>query len=55
VPVGLVIHPSGEKAWVAATQADAVVVLEPETLNVLDALEAGREPDGMAYSSVAGK
>jgi YVTN family beta-propeller protein len=50
VPVGLVISPKGNRAWVAATQADAVVVIEPETLKVIDILTAGKEPDGMAYS-----
>lgn len=50
VPVGLVNSPSGSTAWVAATQADAVVVIETETLVVRDLLRAGREPDGMAFS-----
>ena len=52
VPVGIVISPTGDRAWVAATQADAVVVIETRTLRVIGALAAGREPDGMAYSSV---
>lgn len=52
VPVGLVIAPAGDRAWVAATQADAVVVIDPETLKVIDILTAGKEPDGMAYSSL---
>jgi YVTN family beta-propeller protein len=50
VPVGLVISPDGETAWVAATQADAVVVVEPRQLVVRDLLAAGHEPDGMAFS-----
>jgi YVTN family beta-propeller protein len=49
VPVGLVIAPDGRSAWVAATQADAVVELDPETLEVRDVIRAGREPDGMAF------
>ena len=53
VPVGLIIDPSGDRAWVAATQADAVVVVETAKLAVLDLLRAGREPDGMAFSSVS--
>jgi YVTN family beta-propeller protein len=52
VPVGLVIAPDGKRAWVAATQADAVVVFDPSSLEVLDLVKAGQEPDGMAYSSV---
>ncbi len=50
VPVGLVISPARDVAWVAATQADAVVVMEPTHLRVVDLLRAGREPDGMAFS-----
>jgi YVTN family beta-propeller protein len=50
VPVGLVIAPDGRTAWVAATQADVVVAIEPRTLEVKGVIEAGREPDGMAYS-----
>ncbi len=50
VPVGLVIAPSGDLAWIAATQADVVVAVEPANLEVTDLLAAGREPDGMAYS-----
>ncbi len=52
VPVGLVIDPSGREAWVAATQADVVVVIEPEQLEVRHLLEAGHEPDGMAFTPV---
>ncbi len=50
VPVGLVIAPDGETAWVAATQADVVVIIDPRTLEIEGLLQAGREPDGMAYS-----
>ena len=53
VPIGLVVAPDGKRAWVAATQADAVVVLDPASLEVLDLVKAGQEPDGMAYSPVA--
>lgn len=51
VPVGLVIAPDGATAWVAATQADAVVVIDPADLSVTGLIEAGREPDGMAYAA----
>jgi YVTN family beta-propeller protein len=50
VPVGLVIAPDGKTAWVAATQSDAVVAIDPLTLEVRDILRAGREPDGMAFA-----
>lgn len=53
VPVGLVIHPTGELAWVAATQADAVVVIETDGLEVRGLLRAGKEPDGMSFSPLS--
>jgi YVTN family beta-propeller protein len=52
VPVGLVIHPDGDRAFVAATQADVVLVIDPSNLEVLETLRAGEEPDGMAYSTL---
>lgn len=48
VPVGLVI--AGERAYVAATQADVIVVIDSRTLQVVGALKTGREPDGMALA-----
>lgn len=51
VPVGLVVSPANDVVWVAATQADVVVVMEPTRMQVLDLLQAGKEPDGMAFSS----
>ena len=50
VPVGLVVSPDGRTAWVAATQADAVVVVSTEDLLVQGLLTAGHEPDGMAWA-----
>lgn len=49
VPVGLVIAPDGKSAYVAATQSDVVAVIDSVTLEVLDLIRAGREPDGMAF------
>ncbi len=50
VPVGLVISQDGGTAWVAATQADLVVQVSTDTLEVTDLIQAGREPDGMALA-----
>lgn len=50
VPVGLQVAPDGERAYVAATQADVVAVVSPSTLEVVDLLRAGHEPDGMAWT-----
>ncbi|MGK2857880.1 MAG: cytochrome D1 domain-containing protein [Thermoanaerobaculia bacterium] len=50
VPVGIVVAPDGKLAWIAATQADMVVVVDTQTLEVKDLVRAGREPDGMAFA-----
>jgi YVTN family beta-propeller protein len=50
VPVGLVVSPDGDTAWVAATQADTVVVVGMKDLVVKGLLSAGHEPDGMAWA-----
>ncbi|MGZ8781348.1 MAG: hypothetical protein ACXW31_15625, partial [Thermoanaerobaculia bacterium] len=50
VPVGIVMASDGKTAFVAATQSDAVVVIDTSTLEVRDLLKAGREPDGMALA-----
>jgi YVTN family beta-propeller protein len=52
VPIGIVIHPSGKKAWVAHTNADVVVEIDLESWEIVRLLEAGREPDGTAYSTL---
>ena len=52
VPVGLVIHPDGTRAYVAATQADVVLVVDPSTLELIETYKPGREPDGMALSTL---
>ena len=52
VPIGIVVHPSGKKAFVANANADAISVLDLETWQVIGKLKAGKEPDGMAYSPI---
>ena len=47
-PVGLWIAPDGKRAWVAATHADVIAVIDLDKLRVDDAWRAGREPDGLA-------
>ncbi len=47
-PVGLFIEPDGRRAWVAASHADVVVVIDLDQLRVDDAWVAGTEPDGLA-------
>jgi YVTN family beta-propeller protein len=52
VPIGIIIHPNGKKAWVAHTNADVVAEIDLESWKIVRLLEAGREPDGMAYSAL---
>ncbi len=47
-PVGLLITPDGKRAFVAASHADVVTVIDLEKNRVDDAWTAGREPDGLA-------
>jgi YVTN family beta-propeller protein len=52
VPIGVVVHPSGKRAWVAHANADVITVLDLESWTAVGTLKAGREPDGMAYSAL---
>jgi YVTN family beta-propeller protein len=52
VPVGIVVDPSGERAFVAHTNADAVAAFDLATGELAATLKAGREPDGMAFTPV---
>jgi YVTN family beta-propeller protein len=52
VPIGIVIHPDGKRAYVANSNADAVAILDLQEWKVAGTLKAGKEPDGMAYSSL---
>ena len=47
-PVGVLITPDGKRAYVAATHADVIIVIDLESFRVLDAWAAGKEPDGLA-------
>jgi YVTN family beta-propeller protein len=47
-PVGLLIAPDGNRAWVASTNADVVSVIDLEKLEVVGRLTAGNEPDGLS-------
>lgn len=48
VPVGLLVAPDGQRAWVASTNADVVSEIDLAKLAVVRRLTAGREPDGLA-------
>lgn len=53
VPIGVVVHPGGKRAWVAHANADVITILDLEKWTAAGTLTAGREPDGMAYSPLA--
>ncbi|RMF67466.1 MAG: hypothetical protein D6743_04825, partial [Calditrichaeota bacterium] len=50
VPVGILIDPESEYAYVANTNADVIAVIDLREWAVVDRLKAGREPDGLGYS-----
>lgn len=52
VPIGIEIAPDGKRAWVAAANADAIAILDLTEWKVVGTLTAGKEPDGMGYSSI---
>ncbi|HEY4228732.1 MAG TPA: cytochrome D1 domain-containing protein [Thermoanaerobaculia bacterium] len=47
-PVGVLLSPDGKRAWVAATHADVIAVIDLEKGRVEDAWPTGKEPDGLA-------
>ena len=52
VPVGILVHPSGDYAFIANTQADIVTVIDLDQLAIVGRIKAGREPDGLGYSAL---
>lgn len=50
VPIGLLVPPAGGVAFVANSNADAVVVFDLATGAILRALPTGAEPDGLAWT-----
>ncbi|XLS27742.1 beta-propeller fold lactonase family protein [Flavobacteriaceae bacterium M23B6Z8] len=52
VPVGILILPDNSFAFVANTNADVITVIDLEKMEITDRLTAGKEPDGLGYSSI---
>jgi YVTN family beta-propeller protein len=52
VPVGILMPDPLSVAFVANTNADTVTVIDLETLKIVARLKAGREPDGLGYSTL---
>ena len=53
IPIGVVVDPSGKRAWVALAGSDLIVELDADTWSITRTLKAGREPDGMSYSPLS--
>jgi len=51
-PVGILVVPQNDRAYVANTNADVVSVIDLQTWQVVDRLSAGKEPDGLGYSAL---
>lgn len=52
-PIGILVHPNNQHVFIANTRADVVSVIDLHQWKVVTRLQSGREPDGMAYSSLA--
>lgn len=52
VPVGILMPDALQLAFVANTNFDTITVIDLESLKIVDRLKAGREPDGLGYSSL---
>jgi YVTN family beta-propeller protein len=47
---GILIAPDGSRAYVAVSMADKVAVVDLKTLEVTGQIEAGKQPDGLAWA-----
>lgn len=52
VPIGIAVDPDGRRAWIAHANADILTEHALPSGEMVRRLEAGREPDGMAFSPV---
>ncbi len=52
VPIGILIPPKGDVAYVANTNADIVTVIDLQKLEIRTRFETLKAPDGMAWSSL---
>lgn len=48
VPLGILMHPSGRRAWVALAATDQIAELDLRGMRVARLIPTGREPDGLA-------
>ena len=52
VPIGVITDDKGEHAFVAHANADVITEIDLASGEIVRLLRAGKEPDGMAYSSL---
>jgi YVTN family beta-propeller protein len=52
VPIGILIEPSGKRAFIAHQRGGVISVIDLRTWTILDQYEAGESPDGMAWSAL---
>lgn len=55
VPVGILILPDNSHAFIANTNADVITVIDLTKMEIVYRLTAGKEPDGLGYSSITVK
>jgi YVTN family beta-propeller protein len=48
---GILIAPDGSRAYVAVSMADKVAVVDLKTLEVTGQIDAGKQPDGLAWAT----
>lgn len=51
VPIGVLVAPDGRRAFVAQANADVVSIVDLGSWRISGYLRAGKEPDGLGYSS----
>jgi YVTN family beta-propeller protein len=47
---GILIAPDGSRAYVAVSSADKIAVIDLKTLEVIGQINAGKQPDGLAWA-----
>ena len=51
VPIGILIEPSGRRAYIANTNANLVTILDLESWSVAGRIQTGQQPDGLGWFS----
>lgn len=49
VPIGILVHPDGDKAYIANTNVHAVKVIDLKSNQVIQTFKAEQRPDGLAW------